>query len=373
MQIFRTFFKIVKHQIGPCMMYIGIFVGLLAIFSTMGDGQSEDYESYSCKLAIFDRDQTEESARLVKYLEDRHTITAVEDDEEAIQNNLYYEQLDYVLYIEEGYAESGNLTNIKRPGSNTGLYVDNQIAGYQNSVQALTAAGYTIQEAYDIAEDALSDEGLVTMKGKNITKKPAVYYCYRYMPYVLMMLMFAALGPVLVAFNRREVSDRINLSPTPVRVRNIQLVLGCAVFSLIIWALFIAMSFVMYGGAVLEDGRIYGILNALVYTVVAMSMVSIAGNFNLSQQNISMVSNIVGLGMAFMGGIFVPMEIFGEGLLAVSRFLPTYWYITAHEKIMFGGQTAEILQCMGIQLLFALVYLSIAMLVSKQKKMARTS
>lgn len=373
MQVFSTFFKIVRHQIGSCMIFFGIFMGLLIAFSNMGGKQENDYQGYSCKLAIFDRDQSERSARLAEYLEGRNTIISVEDDDAAIQNDLYYEELDYVLYIEKGYEETGSLTNIKRPGSNTGMYMDNQIESYENSMQSLMVAGYTLSEAYDITINALDDEGLVSVKGNNIGERPATYYFYLYLPYVLLMVMFSGLGPVLVAFNRREVSDRVNLSPTPVRTRNIQLVFGCVVFSLAIWALFIVLSLIIYGGKVSAEIGIYGIFNSLVYAVVSMSLVSIIGNFNLSQQNISMIQNVVGLGFAFMGGIFVPMEIFGKGLLVISRFLPTYWYVTAHEKIISGGQSADILQCMGIELLFALVYLTVAMLISKQRKLARTS
>lgn len=373
MQVFSTFFKIVKRQIGSCALFFGIFIGLLTILSNMGGEQRHDYESYSCQLAIFDRDGTEASAMLVKYLEDRHSIVSVEDDDTMIQNDLYYEVLDYVLYIEDGYEKTGKLTNIKRPGSNTGMYVDNQIESYENSMQSLMASGYTLSEAYDITMRAMDDEGLVVLKGKNVSKKPGVYYFFLYLPYILMMMLFSGLGPVLVAFNRREVSDRVNLSATPVRVRNRQLVLGCVTFSAAIWILFIIFSFVLYGGKVLEDGWIYGILNALAYTAVAMSMVSIAGNFNLSQQNISMISNVVGLGFCFMGGVYVPMEIFGDGLLAISRFLPTYWYVRAHDGIMLGSQPAKIVQYIGIELLFAMVYLAVAMLISKQRKLARTS
>ena len=373
MQVYKTFFKIIKKQIGSCMIFFVIFMGLLIGLSKMGGEQRHDYTEYSCKLAIFDSDHTDASEKLTSYLSDINEIVELEDDDETIQNFLYYQEVDYVLYIEKGYAQTGELTNIKRPGSNSGMYVDQQISGYENSMAALMAAGYTIDEAYDISRDALSGDDLVTMWGTGKAGKPETYYFFLYLPYVFIMMAFSGIGPVLVEFNRREVSDRVNVSSMPVRSRNLQLAMGTIVSGIGLWLLFMLLSVIMYGSKVFEDGMVYDMLNSLTFTVVALGIVSIAGNFNLSQQKISMVSNIVGLGLSFLGGVFVPMEIFGDGLKMASRFLPTYWYVRAHEKIMSGADSSQILPCVGIQLLFGLVFIAVGMLISKRMKLARIS
>ncbi len=373
MQVYNVFFKILKKQIGSSMIFFGIFMGLLIGLTKMGGEQRHDYMEYSCKLAIFDRDHSDASNKLSSYLADINEIVEVEDNDETIQNFLYYEEIDYVLYIEEGYAENGALTNIKRPGSNTGMYVDQQISGYENSMAALIEAGYTMDEAYHISMAALSSDGLVSLWGNNTLEKPETYYFFLYLPYVFIMMTFSGLGPVLVAFNRREVSDRINVSSMPVKSRNMQLAFGVITAGTGLWLMFMLISVIMYGRRVFENGAMYDMLNALSFMVVTLGIVSIAGNFNLSQQKISMVSNIVGLGLSFLGGIFVPMEIFGDGLMRVSRLLPTYWYVNAHEKICNGADISQILICVGVQLLFGFVFIVIGMLISKRMKLARTS
>lgn len=373
MQVYKTFFGILKKQIGSSMIFFGIFMGLLIALSKMGAEQRNDYQSYSCKLAIFDRDHSEASEKLTEYLSGTNEIVGIKDDEETIQNYLYYQEIDYVLYIEEGYAETGSLSNIKRPGSNTGMYMDQQIAGYENSMAALLETGYTMDEAYELTMDALSEEGLVTMQGSGSAEKPETYNFFLYLPYVFIMMSFSGLGPVLVAFNRREVSDRVNVSAMPVKSRNLQLAFGTITSGIGLWLLFMLLSVVMYGNSAFANGMVYDMLNALAFTVVSLGIVSIAGNFNLSQQNISMVSNIVGLGLSFLGGIFVPMEIFGDGLRSVMKFLPTYWYVTAHEKVMSGADVAQILPCVGVQLLYGLVFIAVSMLISKRMKLARIS
>ena len=134
-----------------------------------------------------------------------------------------------------------------------------------------------------------------------------------------------------------------------------------------------ALGFVYNGSKMVTGMHPYCILNSFVFAVIAMSMVCVAGNFRLDAQKISMISNIVGLGMSFLGGVFVPMEIFGDGLIAVSRFLPTHWYVRANNLIFEEGSVSEIMQCIGIECLFAVAFLAVALLVSKRRRLARSS
>ena len=85
----------------------------------------------------------------------------------------------------------------------------------------------------------------------------------------------------------------------------------------------------------------------------------------------SIVSNTFGLGFAFLGGVFVPLDIFSDTLLIVSRFTPTYWYVTANNAIgelgKFSEMTAEIAQSFIIEGIYAIVLLAVGMLVNRMK------
>ncbi|MDD6327256.1 MAG: ABC transporter permease [Lachnospiraceae bacterium] len=373
MQVYNTLMKIVKKQLGSCAIFFGIFIFLLTMFSNTGGEQRHEYESYSCMLAIIDKDHSDASKRLSDFLAKTNTLVDIEDDEAQIQTQLYYEKVDYVLYIENGYATTGELKNIKRPGSNTGSYMDDQIKAYQNSMNILTEVGYSEKEAYELTCDAASDEGLVTMMNKVTSNRPSIFYFFMYIPYVLIMMLFTGLTPILVAYHRKEVNDRVNVSSMPVRKRNFQLVLATFTISFGFWVLFMVLGFVYNGSKMVKGMHPYCILNSFVFAVIAMSMVCVAGNFRLDSQKISMISNIVGLGMCFLGGVFVPMEIFGDGLIAVSRFLPTHWYVRANDLIFEEASVSEIMQCIGVECLFAVAFLAVALLVSKRRRLARSS
>ena len=53
-----------------------------------------------------------------------------------------------------------------------------------------------------------------------------------------------------------------------------------------------------------------------------------------------MIANILGLGMSFLCGIFVPQAFLGNTVLAIGRFLPAYWYVRITN--MFGSYANDV-------------------------------
>ena len=374
MPVFNTFFKIARKQIGSCAIYVVIFMVLCVMFSGMGDKSKSEYKLSSCDIAVFDRDNTEASKQLIEYLGMVHTIhTDYEDDSEVLQDSLYYRKLSYVLYIEEGFSKTGKLSNIKRQGTNVSAYIDGQISSYLSTKAAAVAAGYSEEEAYDIAVKALDQTGLVSFKGNVENKKgKGAYYFFLYIPYVLMMLMFTAVGPLLVAFNKKEARDRQSISSYPPGRRSFELLLAFVVLSVIIWFLFVILCLWVKGGRIAYED-IMCLLNALAFTMVSAGMVSIIGNFNISGGPFNMMCNIIGLAVAFLGGVFVPMEVFGEALRNVAKLIPTYWYVKANDAMFDGCDRSEFFTYIGMELLFAVAFFAVSMVVSKRVKETRTS
>lgn len=371
MRVFNTFFKIVKKQLPVTMIYVGIFLVLCVM---MGSSQREGagtYTASSCTLVVVDKDKSEASGKLIDYLSGIHDVKYEDYTDEQIQDYLYYHKIDYVLYIEKGYETTGQLTNVKRPGTSVGIYVDNQISMYEANMRSLLEAGYSVDDAYALTLKALDSEGLVELSVGS-AKKPAIYYYFAYVSYVTIMIMFFVITPVIVAFNKKGVNERLNVSPVTLRSKNIQIVLGAVIVSLFVWVLFIAMACFM-GYDDLKDLLFKVALNSLAFTITSTAMATIVGNFGMSGDAKSILANIVGLALCFLGGVFVPVSLFGEGMLAVAKFMPTYWYINTNDKIFEGGSMGDIAGGLGIELLFALAFFMVAVVVSKRMRVARSS
>ena len=367
MQVFNTFFKITKKQLPSFIIYFSIFTVLLGVMASMGTDNNV-YKESSMDIAIFNSDNSSKSKFLEEYLSSKHNIIELENDDEVIQDALYFQLVDYVLYIDEGFK----LTNIKRPGSTTGNYVDGHISTFEKAYDSYILAGYSEDEAYEKTIISLENEGLVSLKGKS-TEKPVIYYFYTYFSYILIALLINILAPVIIALNRKEVRERTGISPLSEKNRSIQIITGAVILSVGLWVILNVVSVVMFKGELFQEKNAFYLLNSFCYLILSVGVVSILANFSLKPQALSMASTVVSLSFSFLGGVFVPMEIFGDTMMKIAKCVPSYWYMTVNNEIFKGVISDEMYIGMGIQLLFALAFFAVSLVVSKRMKLSRVS
>ena len=90
------------------------------------------------------------------------------------------------------------------------------------------------------------------------------------------------------------------------------------------------------------------------------------GNSKGSANTTSFVTNILGLGFAFLGGTFVDLTVMGDTVAKVGRFTPNYWYSVASREIWVNNAgLSQVIQDFGITLLYGLVCLSIGLAFTK--------
>ena len=367
MQVFNTFFKIAKKQLPSFIIYFSIFGVLIGMLSKMGTGNNA-YKESRMDIAIFNNDGSAKADYLEQYLGEIHDVMKIEDDEEVIQDYLYFQVLDYVLYIEEGFK----LTNIKRPGSTTGVYVDNHVASFENTYDAFIVAGCSEEEAFEKTMEAMDTSGLVSLKGEE-GGKPTIFYFYLYFTYIVIALLINTLAPVIIALNRKEVKDRSMVSPFSDKKRNGQIIAASVLFSIAIWGIMNLLSLVVCGIDLFKADNIFYLLNSVCYLILSVGVVCIVSNFNLKAEALSMISNIVSLSLSFLSGVFVPMEIFGDTMMKIAKCMPTYWYVKGCYNISEGVINSETFMYMGIQLLYALAFFAVALVISKRMKLSRAN
>jgi len=146
-----------------------------------------------------------------------------------------------------------------------------------------------------------------------------------------------------------------------------------AILSVLAWLLLTAVGFMLYGRNLDGvDNRTVALvlLNSFTFTIVAMSVAALCGSFVKSVNSQNAVANIITLALCFLGGVFVPLSIIGDGILVVSRFLPTYWNVIALERISAltsfeAGALQPIWQAMFLQLAFAGAIFCVALVIGK--------
>ena len=111
------------------------------------------------------------------------------------------------------------------------------------------------------------------------------------------------------------------------------------------------------------------VLNSFIFAMVAAMFSIFLVSFNIGATVVGMISQIVGLGMAFMCGCFFPQSMLGEGVLTVAKVFPAYWYVKAND-ILCGrqmGTLKDVRLCFAVEIGF-FVLLLIATIIKRSKK-----
>jgi ABC-2 type transport system permease protein len=381
MQVYKCFLKIVRQNMFLIVMYLAIFIVLVVALSTVGQDQEvKNFSDTKVNLAVIDNDGSETSTVLVGLLGERHTLVNLENDNQTLQDALYNRDVEYILFIPEGYEQAlvsqetpPKLENAQVPNSYTGAYVDNLVEQFVSTEQVYIDAGFDVQDAISSTLSDMEIQADVTMTHVESQAAPNVYYFYKYFCYSIMLMLIFGLCPVLMVFGKRDLKMRMESSALTQTKKNTQLILGMATFSAVCFAVIIAIGFIMYGVDMFSAGALVCFVNALCFLGVSAAMAYLIGQLASSPNLLSALANVVVMAMCFLGGVFVPLEFMGETMQNIARFLPTYWYVNVTDmtigKSTFTSQAmTEIAESMGIQILFAVAFLAAALVVSRQRK-----
>ncbi|WFR57742.1 ABC transporter permease [Anaerocolumna sp. AGMB13025] len=387
MQVFKAFFITLKKQSFSILIYFIIFLVLSLVLSGNGRTQTEVvYNDAKIKVAVFDRDNTALSKSLYDYLNKTQELVSIKDDKESISDELFYRNVEYVLIIKTGFEEkikSGSyedlLENVKVPDSISGKLLDNKINQYLSVLSAYTAGGLTTDEAAAKTLETADLSAKVTLlkvEGKQAEKSSA-YYFYSYIPYVLICMLISGLGSILIIFRKKDLNQRIKCSALTETGRNTALILASLLFGFVCWAVFILLSVILYKGEVTGIKGGLFLLNSLVFLFVAMSLTYLVSFLVKTPSALNMASNIIGLGLSFLGGIFVPQEYMSSSVLRFSKFLPTYWYVVTNQTIESFNSTAEqfhiVIRNLGIEAVFAVIIFAAAILLSRSRTLVQNA
>ena len=362
-------------------LYIAIFLTVsIFVQKTLGDSDPSGFTAKRLNIAVIDRDESLLSKGLKNHLSQFHNVKDIPDDAATLQDKLFYRDIYYAVIIPENFEQNclkntEKLPVIKVPGSTSGYYVDQQINTFLNNIRTLTAGGFSIFEALEHTEESVSSTPNVTLidqTGHN-GNMPKHAYMFQYMPYIILSILCYVLSYIMLSFGNKDVKNRILCSCTSTRSMNLQLVLGHVIIGLGIFLVCVSMPAILYPQDFLTDPNLpYYLINSFLMMLVALSIAFLISSFPLREETINGIVNVISLGISFICGVFVSMDILGKGVKTLARFLPVYWYETGNNLLarnhsLSTSQTTELWQCYGIQLLFALSFLAVAMVIRRKK------
>ena len=360
--------KVLKKNLFGALMYLGIFM-VIFVFLGNSESTSENYTDVMLKVSVMDEDESDASAALMSYIEKTNEIVPIENDKSLILDSLFYQKIDYVLIVQEGYekALSQGITdnlfrNYQVPGSYANPLFEQMLDEYVKTVCAYMASDADLDAALEHTNETLSVEIPVTKetfaeeRTSTIPESYALFF--QYLPYIITSVFMNSVCPVLMTMNRSDLKKRTDSSCLPQSRFSMQVAMGCAVVFLTVWMLLIFISSIIGDGS-LSKMSLFAILNSFVFMLISAGIAMLTSVLIKDKNVLNFITNIIGLGMSFLCGVFVPQELLGDGILMAARFLPAYWYVKANNMLAgLSGEFFEIssyLLCLGIQLGFAVV------------------
>lgn len=379
MPVFKAFYKCVLKRISVVIIYVSIFAAICIIMTqTANLNKTYDFKAEQLKIAVFDYDNTPESNALYEYLADTQQLVNISDDKETIADELFYRNIDYVLIIPQGFsADYTSLENIKQAGSTSAYYMDNIINTYLKIFSAYTVAGYSADEARQLTKQSLntgSSAEILTEENQSDDLVVSTYIknFFQYLPYIFMAVIMISMGGILIIFREKNINFRMKCSALSVTRRNAELSSACISYSLLLWCIFMMLAAVLYRQHLFTVNGAMFMLNSIVFLLFTVSITYLVSLFAKNDNTMNVWSNILGLGMSFICGIFIPAEVLSSSVIAISQFFPASWYIKALKICSSYSNNLSDLRTyfgyLGIQLLFTIACFSAALVVSKYKK-----
>lgn len=379
MTVFKACMKIAKNKMPMTIIYISIFVMMLIGIQKSGTSHSEDlFNERSVKIGIINEDKGELSKGLCEYLSRDNEVTYEKNDKSILQEKMYYRDLEYIIWIPENFVKkciegTDTLKVMVIPEEMTSNYMASKVNSYLSCAKIFYNAGLSTTEIIEKI-NAYEKPEVIYTHSKRISGYKPFQTGMVFMPYILMGILFFTFGSILISFNRKEIHQRCQAtSLTPIK-KTMQMLFALSLYSLILWMIIMMLEILIFGKAFINTPYlIYYVINSLVLLVVTMSMAYLIGSVIKNINYISVVINIVSLGMSFLCGVFVNLELLPSQVVKVAMFLPVYWYeksclLLKNYSNLSNNIKFDFYKYQGIQLLFAVSFIMIALVISKNRR-----
>ncbi|MCL1819300.1 MAG: ABC transporter permease [Oscillospiraceae bacterium] len=383
MKVFSTCVTIIKRHAGSFLLYFAVFLALQLVMSRVYiDETNFDISSVKPNFTVINRDvDSPLSVGLTEYLNRHGVAVELEDDKRALQDAAFYQATDFIIILPKGFNETffnggdAVIETVLTVESAKGYYADRLVNQYFNLARLYKE---TVEDEKALVNLVLSDlmaEAQVEMKrfGASAPINGQVHVYMRMVSYIILVLIIVSVSNITKAFRRPDVRMRNLCSPMKPRSQSFQQILCSLLVSIAAWALIILQGLLFYGSLLGDtDGRIIALmlLTSFIVTLLSLSIATLASVFITSPNAQNAAANFLALALSFLGGVFVPLEMLGDGVLKVSRLTPMYWYTVTLDNIVsltsFSAESlSPVWQAMLIQLAFMAAFFCVALVIGK--------
>ncbi len=375
----RVVLKIVKKALPSVSVYFVIFFGLTIMMSFFsGKDQEKMYQATELTIYAEDKEESVLSEALLAYLAQENEVET-EYNKELLSELIFTGMVDYVVYVEEGFEENflaGKKGGIERLSTKPNMaFVDQKIELFFQYVRGELAMGKSMEEACEsVLKNTEQRAETEVLSGRSAMSTRPGYFFFTFLAYIMPCILIMILGPVMHAFYRKDIKMRTDCGKVSVRKQNIEVVKGIVVVAILVWALFMGLGAVIYHRDFTPAEYLLGTLNSFTILLFSVAVSVLLGVLLPSVDALNGASNILGLGMSFLSGVFVPAYLLPDYVNKIGEFLPAGWYMKNVTLLNVENAAtkhfSEFLVNCGIVTAFAVAVFFVFLVVVKRKKAA---
>ena len=379
MTVFKTFLKILNKNKFIIILYT-IFLIFFGGFNMQTSENNTNFVASKPDIMIVNYDEEKGITKdLIKYIEENSNVVDLKNNEDAINDALFYRDVNYVVYIPKNYNKDfmdgkNPEIEIKSTGDYQSSFAEMLLSRYIKVANIYQKSINSEEELISKINETLSKKSEVEITSKldtNILSKATFYY--NFANYSIMACLIYVICLILASFKDIKIQKRTIISSTNYKTLNRQLLLSNSLFSIILWMIYVVLSFILVGDIMFSIHGIFYLINSFVFTICATTIALFIGNIVSNKNAISGIVNVIALGSSFLCGAFVPMEWLPDGVIKIAHILPSYYYISNNEvlktlELINLNTIKPILLNIIIVLSFSIMFIILTNIVSKRKQ-----
>lgn len=381
MTVFKTFWKIVNKYKGTIILYTVMLISFGGINLASND-TTTTFTSTLPNIAIVNNDQKSVlTNNLISYLSENSRVVDIENDEEKINDALFYRDVSYVVYIPKNYTNDvlkgmNPTIDIKSTNDYTSSLEEMMLTDYLNLQNTYLKLTTDQAKLTNYINDTLKDKSEVVLTSKVDTKSlSTVSRYFNFASYSILAVVIFIITLVLTSFKEKTVNKRIVVSSMNYKKHSGLILKSSLLYALIVWALFSLLAIILLGKSVLNTRGLLLLLNTLIFTLQALTFALLISSLVNNKDAIGGIVNVVALGSAFLCGAFIPSIYLPEKVVSISHIFPAYYYnnsndlVTSLEVINLTTLKPFITNIV-MMLVFMLVFIVLNNFVIKNKRKA---
>ena len=379
MTVFKTFFRIV-NKLKPTII---LYTALLIIFGAVNMKTSDNninFVNSKPDILIINQDVNKGLTKnLIDYMKKNSNIMKVENNEEKINDALFYREVSYVIYIPKDYRKNVLLgknpkLDIKKTDEYDAHLSEMMLKRYIKLQNIYNKEAGSEDELITLINDNINDDVNVKITSKVDTSKTYnIAYYFNFASYSILAIIIYIICLVLCSFKEESISKRINISSINYKSHNNKILLASIVFSSIVWLLFVIFGVIVVGDIMFSIRGLISIINSFIFTFCALTLSILISSLTNNKNTISGIVNVIALGSAFLCGAFVPAEYLPSSVLNFAHILPAYYYINSNDllkniDVINISSMHSIIINMVIIIIFSILFIILNNIVTRKKR-----